>query len=158
MASLRATEGALGFSRETVRRRCASAGIAFSRGCMGGAVASRRTKGPCKPSRLELAQRLSIASGLSAGRSHAEIASIPAPPGISWDSPVDGKARQPMEQCASRILLRGFEARAGEGKRTQDERRGEAGYLQVHRTLLQQAKDAFWYWPPCPCDLVRDAA
>ena len=74
---------------------------------------------------------------------------VPALPGVPRDSPVDVEARQPVGQCARRVLLQDFEAGAGEGEKIQDERRSEAGCLQVHRALLQQGEDAFCPWLQC---------
>ena len=73
-ASLRQAASSAGASREAVRRWCASEGIRFVRGCMGGAILPIRPQSGRRPGRLGLAQRLAIAVGLSAGRSHAEIA------------------------------------------------------------------------------------
>ena len=39
-------------------------------------------------------------------------------------------------------LLQDAQARAGEQQRPQDEGGGEAGCVQIHRALLQQAEDA----------------
>ena len=58
-------------------------------------------------------------------------------------------SRPGMGQRARRILLQDLEAGAGEGKGVQDKRRGAAGYLQVHRALLQQTEDAFRHWVQC---------
>ena len=51
-------------------------------------------------------------------------------------------ARQPMGQRARGILLQDAQARAGERQGLQDEGGGEAGRVQIHRALLQHAKDA----------------
>lgn len=48
-----------------------------------------------------------------------------------------------MGQRARGILLQDAQARAGERQGLQDERGGEAGRVQIHRALLQQAEDAF---------------
>lgn len=53
------------------------------------------------------------------------------------------ETRQPMGQRAHRVLLQDLKTGAGEGEKIQDERRSEAGYLQIHRALLQQGEDAF---------------
>ena len=47
-----------------------------------------------------------------------------------------------MRQRARGILLQGARARTGERQGLQDEEGGEAGRVQIHRALLQQAKDA----------------
>lgn len=73
-ASLTRAGAAAGVSRETVRRWCALEGMRFSRGCMGGAILPRRQPSERAPGRLDLAQRLAIAIGISANRTHAEIA------------------------------------------------------------------------------------
>lgn len=75
-ASTRAAAAATGVSHETVRRWCATEGIVFARGPMGGACAMRQTRQRPeeRPSRLGLAQRLAIASGLVAGLTHRQIA------------------------------------------------------------------------------------
>ena len=51
-------------------------------------------------------------------------------------------AGQPMGQRARGILLQDAQARAGERQGLQDEGGGEAGRVQIHRALLQQAEDA----------------
>ncbi|NGM18375.1 IS30 family transposase [Xiamenia xianingshaonis] len=76
-ATLRGAEAATGVSRETIRCWCRDRGVRFLHGRMGGAtMAGRRSgKGPSgRPFRLGLDQRLAISVGLSAGRTHAEIA------------------------------------------------------------------------------------
>lgn len=73
-ASLREAAGSVGVSYVTVRRWCASEGISFLIGCRGGAIMPRTRRAHARPARLDLAQRLAIASGLAAGRTHSEIA------------------------------------------------------------------------------------
>lgn len=73
-ATLHEAEGLVGASRETVRRWCASEGISFLVGCRGGAVVPKRRRARTRPARLDLAQRLAIASGVAAGMTHAQIA------------------------------------------------------------------------------------
>lgn len=85
-ASLRSAASACGVSREAVRRWCAGAGVAFSRGPRGGAMAGKaRRKAadrPGPPGRIGLAQRLAIAMGIAAGHTHARIAA-----GIGFSRP-----------------------------------------------------------------------
>ena len=47
-----------------------------------------------------------------------------------------------MGRCARGILLQDAQAQAGERQGLQDEGGGEAGRVQIHRVLLQQAEDA----------------
>lgn len=67
---------------------------------------------------------------------------VPALPRVPWNRPIHVAARQPMGQRARGILLQDAQARAGERQGLQDEGGGEAGRVQIHRALLQQAEDA----------------
>lgn len=73
-ATLREAGRLAGASHETIRRWCALEGMPFLTGCRGGAIVSRRRRSGPKPTRLGLAQRLSIAGGLAAGSTHEQIA------------------------------------------------------------------------------------
>lgn len=75
-SSLRKAAAMTGASQESVRRWCVIEGITFARGPLGGAsnVRTSHTKSGEKPCRIGLAQRLAIASGLAAKRTHKEIA------------------------------------------------------------------------------------
>lgn len=63
-----------------------------------------------------------------------------------------------MGRRARGILLQDAQARAGEWQGPQDEGGGEAGRVQIHRALLQQAEDALTIGYNAPCDLERDIA
>ena len=63
-------------------------------------------------------------------------------PRVPWDRPIHVAAGQPMGRRARGILLQDAQARAGERQGLQDEGGGEAGRVQIHRALLQQAEDA----------------
>ena len=67
---------------------------------------------------------------------HSSAASSPR------NSPIHVAAGQPIVQRARGILLQDAQARAGERQGLQDEGGGEAGRVQIHRALLQQAEDA----------------
>lgn len=73
-ATLTQAGGIVGASPETVRRWCITEGICFARGCMGGAILLNPPPAEYKSGRLNLAQRLAIGTGVSAGMSHARIA------------------------------------------------------------------------------------
>ena len=72
----------------------------------------------------------------------ARFPGAPALPRVPWDRPIHVAAGQPMGQRARGILLQDAQARAGKRQGPQDEGGGEAGRVQMHRALLQQAKDA----------------
>ena len=62
---------------------------------------------------------------------------LPAVPGLAWHSPVGIKARHAAGQRGGRVVLQDAEKGIGEREELWDEGRGQAGHLQVHRTLLQ---------------------
>lgn len=72
----------------------------------------------------------------------ARVPGVAALPRVPWDRPIHVAAGQPMGRHARGILLQGARARTGERRGLQDEEGGEAGRVQIHRALLQQAKDA----------------
>lgn len=73
-ATLREAQDLVGVSRETVRRWRSSEGTSLLVGCGGGSIVAKGDRASAKPARLDLAQRLVIASGLAAGSAHEQIA------------------------------------------------------------------------------------
>lgn len=53
------------------------------------------------------------------------------------------RARNAVGQCSRRILLQDAKEGAGEGQGLQNEGGGQAGYLQIHRAVLQRGSHAF---------------
>lgn len=80
--TVREAEARCGISRQTACTWCKAAGVEWVHGANGGPVVDRRRAGRAKPKRLRLEHRLAIASGLAAGRAHAEIAA-----GIGFSRP-----------------------------------------------------------------------
>ena len=55
----------------------------------------------------------------------------------------------PWDNALAESFFKTLKRELVKGKGVQDEGRGAAGYLQVHRALLQQAEDAFRHWLQC---------
>lgn len=74
-ASLRAVASEVGASYESVRRWCRKAGIAFATGSMGGAIltTTKKTRSS-NGQRLRIEHRLTIAAGICANMTYAQIA------------------------------------------------------------------------------------
>lgn len=68
---------------------------------------------------------------------------IPGMPRVARDSPVDVKARKSVGRCGGRVVLQGAQARADRWQKMRIQGRGEAGGVQMHQALLQQAAVAF---------------
>lgn len=137
-ATLMRAEAATGVNHETVRRWCAAEGIRFVRGCMGGAILLSTPPSECKPGRLNLAQRLAISMGVSAGRSHAEIAR-----GI-------GFSRSTVSREVSRHSMKdGYDPHFAQMQADKDAKRPKARKLDKDvRARAYVLEKLAWHWSP----------
>lgn len=64
---------------------------------------------------------------------------FPGLPGLPWRRSARVEARHAAGQRGGGIVLQNAEESAGEGEGSQNEGRGCAGYLQIHRAILQHS-------------------